>query len=201
MDIGLVMSAGWFNWVLMPLMIFFARVFDVSFGTLRVIFISQGFKKIATVVGFFEVLVWILVARQVITNLENFLWIVAYAAGYACGTYVGIVICEKLSIGKVAIRVIIKSCAKEIIGDIKDAGFGVTVLEGMGAHTKSSVIFSIVDLKDAPEVLRIVNAYNPKAFYTIEGVRDVREGTFRKHVNTLKVRSLMPNAFSLRKSK
>ena len=201
MDIWLVMSADWFNWFLMPLMIFFARVFDVSFGTLRVIFISQGFKKIATIVGFFEVLVWILVARQVITNLENFLWIVAYAAGYACGTYAGIVMCEKLSIGTVAIRVILKSKSNEIIDEIRDAGFGVTVLEGRGAKTKSSVILSIVDLKDVPEVMRIVKSYNPRAFYTVESVRDVREGTFRRHVNTLKVRSLMPNAFSLRKSK
>ena len=46
--------------VLLPLFIFLARVLDVSLGTIRVIFISKGFKYLAPIVGFFEIMVWLL---------------------------------------------------------------------------------------------------------------------------------------------
>ncbi|GAE87820.1 hypothetical protein JCM21531_1220 [Acetivibrio straminisolvens JCM 21531] len=81
------------------MLIFFSRIIDVTIGTIRIIFVSRGKKYLAPVLGFFEVLVWIVAISQVMQNLNNFACYFAYAAGFATGTFVGIIIEEKLAIG------------------------------------------------------------------------------------------------------
>jgi uncharacterized protein YebE (UPF0316 family) len=83
-----------YAWVLLPLMIFFARVCDVSLGTVRIIFISKGIRYLAPFVGFFEILIWLLAISQIIQNLTNRYYYIFYAGGFACGTFAGIIIDE-----------------------------------------------------------------------------------------------------------
>ena len=87
-----------FAWVVLPLLIFFARICDVTLGTIRVIFISKGFKYIAPCIGFFEVIIWLLAIGQVMNNITNVASYIAYGAGFATGTFVGMAIEEKLSL-------------------------------------------------------------------------------------------------------
>ena len=78
-----------FIYVLLPLLIFMARICDVSIGTLRIIFVSKGKRNIAPVLGFFEVLIWITAISKIMENLDNYVNFVAYAAGFATGNFVG----------------------------------------------------------------------------------------------------------------
>jgi len=87
-----------FNFVVIPLFIFFARITDVSMDTMRIICISKGYKGKAAVLGFFEVLVWLVAITQIMQNLTNVLCYLAYGAGFAVGTYVGMIIEEKFPI-------------------------------------------------------------------------------------------------------
>ena len=96
-----------YTYLLLPLLIFCARIIDVSIGTLRIIFVSKGKRNIAPLLGFFEVLVWILAISEIMQNLNNWVCYVAYAAGFAAGNYVGMIIEEKLAIGILIIRIII----------------------------------------------------------------------------------------------
>ena len=68
------------NWVILPLLIFIARMSDVTLGTLRNIFISRGFKKIVPIVGFFEVLIWLIAMKQVMSRADNFVCYFAWAS-------------------------------------------------------------------------------------------------------------------------
>jgi hypothetical protein len=52
-----------FAWVILPLLIFFSRICDVSIGTIRVIFVAKGFKLLAPLLGFFEVIIWLIAVR------------------------------------------------------------------------------------------------------------------------------------------
>jgi uncharacterized protein YebE (UPF0316 family) len=92
MDNGILSNFGLYTWIVLPLLIFLARVVDVSMGTIRVIFVSRGLKYLAPVVGFFEVLIWLLAIGQIMKNLSSPLCYVAYAGGFAAGNYIGIVI-------------------------------------------------------------------------------------------------------------
>jgi len=85
-----------FSYVVLPLLIFFARIADVSLGTIRIIFISKGFKLLSFIVGFFEVLIWLLAINQIWSDFSNPLLLLAYEAGFATGNYVGIYLDEKI---------------------------------------------------------------------------------------------------------
>ena len=118
--------------VVLPLLIFFARVCDVSLGTTRIIFISKGLKYIAPIVGFFEILIWLMAISQIFQHLTNALYYIAYAGGYATGTFVGITIENKLSIGTEIIRIITRQEATKLIKALRAGGYSITVSEAEG---------------------------------------------------------------------
>ena len=77
---------------LLPIVIFFGRIFDVSLGTLRIIFVSKGEKYIAPVIGFVEVFIWVVIISQILTRANDLVSYLSYAAGYASGNYIGILL-------------------------------------------------------------------------------------------------------------
>jgi len=101
MEIGSLTISEIYALIGLPLLIFFARVCDVSLGTIRIIFISKGIKYLAPIVGFFEILIWLLAISQIMQNLTNPYYYIFYAGGFATGNLVGIILDEKLSIGTV----------------------------------------------------------------------------------------------------
>jgi uncharacterized protein YebE (UPF0316 family) len=97
-----------FAYVLLPLLIFLARVLDVSLGTVRIIFISKGYKFLSLFIGFFEVLIWLTAINQIWSNLSNVWLYLAYAGGFATGNWIGIWLDEKISLGHAMVRIIIR---------------------------------------------------------------------------------------------
>jgi len=178
MENMLAANPAFYSWVVLPFLIFAARVVDVSMGTIRVIFISRGMKYLAPVVGFFEILVWLLAIGQIMQNLSSPICYIAYAGGFAAGNFVGIYIAEKLSLGIVVIRVITKQDASGLIDRLNLADYGVTTIEGQGSAGKVQVVFTIVPRREADTVVDMVKKFNPKAFYTIEEVGFVESGVF-----------------------
>jgi uncharacterized protein YebE (UPF0316 family) len=174
----LLLNSEIFTWILLPLLIFIARVTDVSLGTVRVIFVARGLKYLAPVVGFFEIIIWLLAIGQIMQNLTNPACYIAYAGGFAMGNFIGIWIAEKLSLGVVLIRVITSKDASKLIKNLKSAEYGVTSVDAQGSAGKVQVVFSIVRRREVPSVVNFIKQFNPKAFYTIEEVGFVEEGIF-----------------------
>lgn len=175
-----VLTDSWFfTWVALPVLIFVARILDQSVGTLRMIFVAKGMKNLVPVLAFFESLIWLLAIGQIMQHLDNWICYLAYALGYAMGNYVGMKLDERISLGNVIIRIIVKTGAVELVKYLREQHFGLTVLDAEGATGKVKVIFSIVKRKDAPRVIEIINDFDPHSFYTIEEVREVNEGVFR----------------------
>ncbi|NYT06293.1 MAG: DUF2179 domain-containing protein [Methanomicrobiales archaeon] len=163
-----------------PVLIFCARVADVTFGTMRIIFVSRGLRMLAPVLAFFEILIWLAAIGQVFANLTNIYNYLAYAGGFALGNYVGILVEEKLAMGIALVRIITQFDASELLEKLKSTGFGTTVIDGHGKHGQVKLIFVVVKRKDLPAVLGLVNTFNPHSFYTIEDVRMARGGIFSK---------------------
>jgi len=167
-----------FSYVLMPLLIFLARICDVSIGTMRIIFVSKGNRNIAPILGFFEVLIWIIAISKIMQNLDNYVNYIAYAAGFATGNFVGMIIEEKLAMGIQMIRVFAQERGPELVQTLNGSGYGATVVEAQGAREKVHLIYTIVQRNELANVLEVINRFNPKAFYTIEDVKAVNEGIF-----------------------
>lgn len=159
--------------ILLPVFIFLMRIVDVSMGTLRIIFVSKGFKYIAPLIGFFEILIWIIVVSRVIDNLDNWIGYVAYAGGFATGNFVGMKLEERLAIGHELVRVITNREAGELIRILKEKGFGVTSVNARGVDGEVALIYLIIKRKSLSEVVGLIKEYNPRALYTVEDIRSV----------------------------
>ncbi len=178
MENQLFLNTGFYMWFVLPFLIFLARVLDVSFGTIRVIFISRGFKYLSPLIGFFEMLIWLLAIGQIMKNLSNPVCYIAYAGGFAMGNYVGIRIADRLSLGIVLIRVITEKDASQLVESLESATYGVTSVDGHGAAGQVKVVFTIVPGKEVKRVVNLIEKFNPKAFYSIEEVGFVEKGIF-----------------------
>jgi len=176
-------DSEFFSYAIMPLLIFLARICDVSLGTMRIIFVSKGKKNIAPVLGFFEVLIWIIAISKIMQNLDNYVNYIAYAAGFASGNLAGMIIEEKLALGTQMIRIFTSEKGMDLVKILNSNGFGATTIEAHGAKEKVHLVYSIVHRDDIAKVLYIINQFNPKAFFTIEDVKAVNEGIFHPKGN------------------
>jgi uncharacterized protein YebE (UPF0316 family) len=186
MDFASFMDSHAYTWVILPLLIFIARIIDVSMGTMRVIYISRGMKLLAPLLGFFEILIWLLAIGQIMKNLSSPLCYIAYAGGFAMGNLVGILIEEKLSVGTVLLRVITRRDATELIEHLNAMNCRLTFAEAHGATGPVKIIFTIIRRHDMNEIIDIINRFNPHAFYSVEDVRFVTEPNTLNRTSLLK---------------
>jgi len=154
------------------------RLCDVSLMTIRIIFVSKGIKFWASVLGFFEIMVWLVAISQVMNNLDKPLYAIAYALGFATGNYLGAFLEEKIAIGVNLVRVITNKEAQPLVDYLNKGGFGVTSLDAEGSKGPVKIIYSVVRRKDLKKIIDIVNEFNPNAFYSIEEVRAINKGIF-----------------------
>ena len=176
-------DSNFFSYCILPLMIFFARICDVSIGTMRIIFVSKGKRSIAPVLGFFEVLIWIIAISKIMQNLDNYINYVAYAAGFATGNFIGMMIEEKLAMGIQMIRIITHDNDSDLVQTLNSNGYGATSIEARGAREKVHLIYTIVQRHEIAKVIEVISRFNPKAFYTIEDVKAANEGIFIRTKN------------------
>ncbi|MFH1064448.1 MAG: DUF5698 domain-containing protein [Candidatus Woesearchaeota archaeon] len=173
-----VYAFDFYTWLLIPLLIFFARIIDVSMGTIRMIFIARGLKFLAPLLGFFEVIIWLMAIRQILLNLSNVMSYIAYGAGFAAGTYIGIVLEERLAVGRVAVRVVASKDASKLASALDKEGFTGSVSKADGPSGKVKIIFVVIERVDIWKMVELIKQYNPDAFYSVEDVRFVNKEVF-----------------------
>lgn len=163
----------------LPFFVFLARISDVTLGTLRIIFISKGKKLLAPIFGFVEVLIWITIIGQVLKHSEgDIVCYIAYAAGYATGSYVGMLVEERLALGLHLIRVFTKRSAAELVQLLNTDNFGATAILGQGVEGEVHIVETIVSRKHSNKVQHIISNYDATAFCVVSEVRSVRLGIF-----------------------
>ena len=169
------MDSNIYTWVILPLLIFAARICDVSLDTLRILFINRNFRYWAAMCGFFGVLIWLLVIRQIFQQINNPLCFIAYPAGFATGNIVGLIIENRISLGKVIVRIITHLKSEELVSALRSDGYGLTVIDANGATGPVKVIFTVMERSNIPSVVETIKKYNPHTFYSVEDVRFVSE--------------------------
>lgn len=156
-----------YNWVLFPILIFMSRMADVSLGTLRAVLAAKGNKKIVPFIGFFEVLLWLFAISQIMQNLNNVMCYLAWAGGYAMGSFIGLTIEERLAIGVQIMRIITNQNPDKLTAALTENQFGYTTFNGEGARGPVKMIFTIVKRKEVPKVAALIKEYNPEAFFSV----------------------------------
>ena len=168
----------WYAWVILPLVVFASRVVDVTLGTLRIILTARGQRNIAPLLGFVEVLIWIVIVSQIVGRVQNPVAYIGYAAGFATGTYVGMLIEERMAMGTLVLRIILNKGADELTTALRAAGFGVTSVNGEGAQGPVNLLYTVLQRKNMPRVTKLIHEISPGAFFSVEEVRSSEKGIF-----------------------
>ena len=184
------MEFDYFSWIVLPLLIFSSRLGDVTMATLRHIFISKGFRKIVPILGFFEVLIWLVAMRQVFSHLDNIACFIAWAAGFSAGTYLGMYIEERLAMGSQLIRIISNENITPLIEALKIRHQGITIVDGHGAVGPVKLVFTVVKRTNKEEVINLINTLTPHSFYSIEDVKGSEHGVFKDNGKTSAIKRL-----------
>ncbi|BDQ34737.1 DUF2179 domain-containing protein [Pseudodesulfovibrio portus] len=154
--------------------IFFARICDVSIGTVRVITTIQGRTAIAFCLAFFEIIIWLTVASTVINQIsEKPLLVIFYAFGFATGNVVGILVERRLAFGTKILRIITPDKGHAIAVHLRNKGQPVTIYEGEGMHGTVYELYIACQRRDLKWILPEVRRIDPKLFYVIEQARDM----------------------------
>ncbi|SHJ82064.1 DUF2179 domain-containing protein [Tepidibacter formicigenes] len=162
------------------LFIFVARCTDVSMATIRTIMVVRGRKFVAAMIGFIEIIIYILAINKVLSGMDNIGNILSYAFGFAAGNYVGILIEEKMAIGTLVAQIITKKDIEGFSSYLREKNFGVTVTEGSGKEGKIHILNVVLNRKDFPNFEACVDKYDKDAFITITDARNIKGGYFRK---------------------
>lgn len=160
-------------------LIFLLRVSDMTLDTLRVLVVMRGKKGIAWVLGFFQASIFVLAISSVLSNLDNPLNVIGYAAGFATGNVVGMLIEERLAIGHTLISIVSSRRGSAIAEHLRDQGYAVTEVPARGKDGAVSLLNVSVLRKNVERVRKIVNDVDPEAFITAEDVRPIRRGFWR----------------------
>lgn len=170
---------------LLPVLIFFGRICDVSLGTLRIIFVSKGEKYKAPLIGFFEVFIWVVIISQILSRANDLVAYLSYAGGYAAGNYMGILLEKRIAFGIVLCRMYTQKSGHELIKRLNSLNYGATMTHGTGATNKIDIVETVIDRKEMKKLAAILTEFDPNIFYVVEDVRTKQNGIFPERKNIL----------------
>ncbi|NLN55804.1 MAG: DUF2179 domain-containing protein [Clostridiales bacterium] len=156
--------------LLLCVIIFFSRILDVSLGTVRTILTVRGNRRVSALIGFGEVMIWFLVVREALNTDEKSIFIaVAFAGGYASGTFIGGLIAKKLFPSNHLVQVITSSRDGELLKAIGDAGFPMTVADVYGRDhlAEKYLLFIYIDGKYLDKLKGIIFEKDNNAFISV----------------------------------
>lgn len=155
----------------MPVLIFCARVVDVSLGTVRMISVNRGHRALAVALGFFEILIWVFAVSRVLAHLDRVENIVAFAGGFAVGSAVGMTIEGRLAMGVQTLSFISRGMANAVAERLRYANLRVTTFVGSGRDGPVSLCMTVVPRRQTPAVIKMAREIDPEVVVTVEDVR------------------------------
>lgn len=161
------------------LFIFSLRISDMTLDTLRVLFVMRGRKLPAWVLGFIQSLIFVVAIGSVLQNLDNPLNIIGYAAGFATGNVIGMVVEERLAIGHILLNIVSPRRGTAIAERLRQEGYAVTEISARGKDGMVTLLNCSVLRKKVEKVRSVVNEVDENAFITADDIRPVRRGFWR----------------------
>lgn len=160
------------------IVIFLLRIIDMSMDTLRVLFVVRGQRAIVWILGFFQSAIFVVAIGNVLKGNTHPFTIICYAAGFATGNLLGIVIENKLAIGFKRVTIISRGETDKITSEIRSFGYGVTTAAARGKDGDVMQIFVNVKRKHVRDIEAIVSKIDEHAFITADEFIPVNHGGF-----------------------
>jgi len=172
--VGFFTAVTW--WEL--LIIFVAKIVEVSLGTVRMILVNKGYRNESVLLSLVEIFMWVFIASAVINNLsEAPIKGIVYGLGFASGVYLGSIIEKKLAFGMVLIETIASETTGMAIAErLREIGFGVTTISGQGRLEKRVVIKVFSRRRNEEIVTKEILALDPTAMIISEDIKRMTGG-------------------------
>lgn len=164
---------------LLYLIIFFAKIIEVSISTIRVVFIGKGERAKGAILGFVEIMIWLVVVSSVLNNItEDPIKVFIYAAAFSLGNYLGVMIESKIAVGLASIQVVVDQKDGVFLADaLREQGYGVTIIEGKGKNESiKNLLFIQLKRKKIPEAVKLIKEHNPEAYITVNDIKTMLGG-------------------------
>jgi len=168
--------------IVLYVVIFCAKIFEVSIGTLRIVLVSKGQKLKAALIAFVECVIWILVVSTVLVDItKDPVKVVIYCAAFAIGNYIGVSLENRLAMGLSSIQVITNlEEGNELALLLRDNNFGVTVMKGYGKEKEKEVLILHLKRKRIAEAVNLIHSQLENALITVNEVKVVRGGYIKR---------------------
>ena len=163
--------------------VFLGRMVDVSLSTLQTMYLVKGKRSLATIVGFIDVLIWFIVVKEALnTDIQSFWIALAYAGGYAVGTFVGSGISKRVIKGTVSVQVITKNTKNKVLSALKHSDFAASVVECKGVHREDTnyMIYAQIDNRKLKDFKKMITTLDSSAFITVTENKEILNGYFGK---------------------
>ena len=165
--------------LLLCLKIFFARLIDVSLGTVRTINTVKGKNFIAALIGIVEITVWFLVVKEALNTDNGSIWItISYALGFSVGTYIGGIISKKFIKSNLEVQIILSSKDENIIKKIREVGYAVTTIDVKGVEDEKYMLYIQIKDNNLDDLKKLIRKLDSKAFFVINETKYVENGYF-----------------------
>jgi uncharacterized protein YebE (UPF0316 family) len=164
---------------LLYIIIFCAKIVEVSISTIRMVYINKGERVKGAVLGFIEILIWLIVVSSVLNNItEDPIKVFIYAAAFSLGNYIGVTIESKIAVGLASIQVVVSEETGQILAEIlRDESYGVTIIEGKGKDdNKKILLFIQLKRKKIPDAVKIIKQTAPQAYITVNDIKSMVGG-------------------------
>ena len=156
--------------LLFALVIFIARVCDVSLGTLRHAMIIRGKRLLTFFIAFTEALIWVFAVSKVLSDVSDPLTALAFALGFATGTFVGMTLENLLKVGDQVVKVF-SNKGNDVAVQLRNCGYRVTEFIGKGRDGEVLLLFVQVKRRAVKSVLKTARSIDPRCYLVVEDIR------------------------------
>ena len=168
------------NSLLSALLVFLLRLLDVPISTVRMLYMVRGATATAALLSFFGSLIWLFAITRVFAHISSPAQYIGWAAGFAAGTALGMMIENWMAPGQALVRVITRKDASQLVKVLREAGYGVTEIMGEGREGPVSLLFIVSQRRQVKELLKTIKKHNPAAFVTVENTKSVGGGYLKE---------------------
>ncbi|MDW7667223.1 MAG: DUF5698 domain-containing protein [Bacillota bacterium] len=168
--------------IVLYVVIFSAKIFEVSIGTLRIVLVSKGQKAKASLIAFFESIIWVMIVSTVLVDITSDPFkVIIYCAAFAIGNYIGVTLENRLAMGLSSIQVITDLEEGNVLAQLlRDNNFGVTVMKGEGKEKEKEVLILHLKRKRITEAVNLIHSQLENALITVNEVKVVRGGYIKR---------------------
>ena len=151
-------------------LIVLARITDVSLDTIRTVSVIQGRRAFAAVLGFFEAVVYICAVAKVLLNMNQPVYAVAYGLGFAAGTYLGMVIEQRLAFGRQLVFLLTPK-GTELAEVLRARDYRVAEVKGHTRDGDLTILCVEIPRRDAQKLIRLASAVDERCDFIVHDIR------------------------------